>query len=78
MEKSKKQITTFAAGEILFRQGDTSQHLYIIKNGEVKGYSIEGVFSKNIVQMSEEIKNGSDNSDNKLDKVLGKIYDLLD
>ena len=46
-----------------------------VKNGEVKGYSIEGVFSKNIVQMA---KDGSDNIDNKLDNVLGKIYDLLD
>ena len=46
-----------------------------VKAGEVKGFSIEGVFSKNIIQMA---KDGSDNSDNKLDNIFGKIYDLLD
>ena len=46
-----------------------------VKAGEVKGFSIEGVFSKNIIEMS---KDDSDNSDNKLDNIFGKIYDLLD
>ena len=46
-----------------------------VKAGEVKGYSIEGVFSKNIIEMSED---GSDNTNNKLDNLFGKIYDLLD
>tara|TARA_R110001599_G_scaffold222508_2_gene421604 strand:- start:1488 stop:2102 length:615 start_codon:yes stop_codon:yes gene_type:complete len=46
-----------------------------VKSGDVKGFSIEGVFSKNIVEMS---KDDSDNTDNKLDNIFGKIYDLLD
>ena len=27
-----------------------------VKDGEVSGFSIEGVFSKNVIQMSEEVK----------------------
>ena len=46
-----------------------------IKNGDVKGFSIEGVFSKNIVEMS---KDDSDNTDNKLNDIFGKLFELLD
>ena len=46
-----------------------------VKSGEVRGYSIEGVFSKNIIEMS---KDDSDNTDDKLFNLFSEIYDLLD
>ena len=46
-----------------------------VKNGEVKGFSIEGVFSKNIIQMS---KHDSDNSDFSFDDFFSEVYKLLD
>ena len=46
-----------------------------VKSGEVRGYSIEGVFSKNIIELS---KHDSDNTDNKLNDIFGKIFELLD
>ena len=45
-----------------------------VKNGEVKGFSIEGVFSKNIVQMS---KNDSDNNSNEYADLFNKISGLF-
>ena len=46
-----------------------------VKNGEVKGFSIEGVFSKNIIQMS---KHDSDNSNFSFDDFFSEVYKLLD
>ena len=46
-----------------------------VKAGEVKGFSIEGVFSKNIIQMS---KHDSDNSDFSFDDFFSEVYKLLD
>lgn len=49
-----------------------------VKAGEVKGFSIEGVFSKNIIEMSKEVKNDSDNSDFSFDDFFSEVYKLLD
>ena len=49
-----------------------------VKNGEVKGFSIEGVFSKNIIEMSKEVKNDSDDSDFSFDDFFSEVYKLLD
>ena len=49
-----------------------------VKAGEVKGYSIEGVFSKNIIEMSKEVKNDSDDSDFSFDDFFSEVYKLLD
>jgi hypothetical protein len=49
-----------------------------VKNGEVKGFSIEGVFSKNIIEMSKEVKNDSDNSNFSFDDFFSEVYKLLD
>ena len=46
-----------------------------VKAGEVKGFSIEGVFSKNIIEMS---KNDSDDSDFSFDDFFSEVYKLLD
>ena len=46
-----------------------------VKDGEVKGFSIEGVFSKNIIEMS---KHDSDNSDFSFDDFFSEVYKLLD
>jgi len=46
-----------------------------IKNGEVRGFSIEGVFSKNIIELS---KHDSDNTDDKLFNLFSEIFELLD
>ena len=46
-----------------------------VKAGEVKGFSIEGVFSKNIIEMS---KHDSDNSDFSFDDFFSEVYKLLD
>ena len=46
-----------------------------VKAGEVKGFSIEGVFSKNIIQMS---KHDSNNSDFSFDDFFSEVYKLLD
>ena len=46
-----------------------------VKAGEVKGFSIEGVFSKNIIQMS---KHDSDNSNFSFDDFFSEVYKLLD
>ena len=46
-----------------------------VKTGEVKGFSIEGVFSKNIIQMS---KHDSNNSDFSFDDFFSEVYKLLD
>jgi len=48
-----------------------------VKSGEVKGFSIEGVFSKNIVQMSEEVENDSDNNSNEYADLFNKISGLF-
>jgi len=56
-----------------------------VKNGEVNGFSIEGVFSKNIVEMSEEnaletiekIVNNKDLTDSEMyDKINSIVSDL--
>ena len=49
-----------------------------VKAGEVKGFSIEGVFSKNIIEMSKEVKNDSDDSDFSFDDFFSEVYKLLD
>ena len=49
-----------------------------VKAGEVKGFSIEGVFSKNIIEMSKEVKHDSDNSDFSFDDFFSEVYKLLD
>ena len=49
-----------------------------VKAGEVKGFSIEGVFSKNIIEMSKEVKNDSDNSNFSFDDFFSEVYKLLD
>ena len=49
-----------------------------VKAGEVKGFSIEGVFSKNIIEMSKEVKNDSDNSVFSFDDFFSEVYKLLD
>jgi hypothetical protein len=49
-----------------------------VKAGEVKGFSIEGVFSKNIIEMSKEVKNDSDDSDFSFDDFFSQVYKLLD
>jgi hypothetical protein len=49
-----------------------------VKTGEVKGFSIEGVFSKNIIEMSKEVKNDSDDSDFSFDDFFSEVYKLLD
>tara|TARA_R110002111_G_scaffold30007_3_gene62307 strand:- start:2600 stop:3208 length:609 start_codon:yes stop_codon:yes gene_type:complete len=46
-----------------------------VKDGEVKGFSIEGVFSKSIIQMS---KHDSDNSNFSFDDFFSEVYKLLD
>ena len=46
-----------------------------VKSGEVKGFSIEGVFSKNIIELS---KHDSDNTDDKLFNLFSEIFELLD
>tara|TARA_R110000737_G_scaffold108_2_gene680 strand:+ start:6802 stop:7410 length:609 start_codon:yes stop_codon:yes gene_type:complete len=46
-----------------------------VKAGEVKGFSIEGVFSKNIIEMS---KHDSDSSDFSFDDFFSEVYKLLD
>ena len=46
-----------------------------VKAGEVKGFSIEGVFSKNIIELS---KHDSDNTDDKLFNLFSEIFELLD
>ena len=46
-----------------------------VKAGEVKGFSIEGVFSKNIIEMS---KHDSDNSNFSFDDFFSEVYKLLD
>ena len=48
-----------------------------VKSGEVKGFSIEGVFSKNIIQMSEEVENDSDNNSNEYLDLFNKISGLF-
>ena len=49
-----------------------------VKTGEVKGFSIEGVFSKNIIEMSKEVKNDSDDSVFSFDDFFSEVYKLLD
>ena len=49
-----------------------------VKAGEVKGFSIEGVFSKNIIEMSKEVKNDSDDSVFSFDDFFSEVYKLLD
>ena len=49
----------------------------MVKAGEVKGFSIEGVFSKNIVQMSEEVKNDVDNNNDSYSDLFNKISGLF-
>ena len=49
----------------------------MVKSGEVKGFSIEGVFSKNIIQMSEEVENDSDNNSNEYADLFNKISGLF-
>ena len=49
-----------------------------VKAGEVKGFSIEGVFSKNIIEMSKEVRNDSDDSDFSFDDFFSEVYKLLD
>ena len=49
-----------------------------VKAGEVKGFSIEGVFSKNIIEMSKEVKNDSDDSNFSFDDFFSQVYKLLD
>ena len=49
----------------------------MVKAGEVKGFSIEGVFSKNIIQMSEEVKNGSGNTHTSYSDLFNKISGLF-
>ena len=49
-----------------------------VKAGEVKGFSIEGVFSKNIIEMSKEVENDSDDSDFSFDDFFSEVYKLLD
>ena len=49
----------------------------MVKAGEVKGFSIEGVFSKNIIQMSEEVKNGGNSTDTQFSDLFDKISGLF-
>lgn len=49
-----------------------------VKAGEVKGFSIEGVFSKNIIEMSKEVKDDSDDSGFSFDDFFSEVYKLLD